>query len=117
MCRCSGKTMKDLLIHCDVARPLEQCSLDIWDSLGAALYYANIIVWKHSSDVWNLVLACLIWLVWKERDSRMFEDAERSLDQLKKQRELIREVQDVTHLRELESVFGVSFASYVILLF
>ena len=37
---------------------------------------------KHSSDVWNLVLACLIWLVWKERDSRMFEDAERSLDQL-----------------------------------
>ena len=37
--------MKDLLIHCDVARPLEQCSLDIWDSLGAALYYANIIVW------------------------------------------------------------------------
>ena len=45
MCRCSGKTMKDLLIHCDVARPLEQFSLDIWDSLGAALYYANIIVW------------------------------------------------------------------------
>ena len=37
--------MKDLLIHCDVARPLEQFSLDIWDSLGAALYYATIIVW------------------------------------------------------------------------
>ena len=37
---------------------------------------------KHSPDVWNLMPACLIWLVWKERDSRMFEDAERSLDQL-----------------------------------
>ena len=35
----------------------------------------------------------------------------------KKQRELIREVQDVTHMRELESVFEVSFASYVIILF
>ena len=40
--------MKDLLIHCDVARPLEQCSLDIWDSLGAALYYANVIIWLEN---------------------------------------------------------------------
>ena len=37
---------------------------------------------KHSPDVWNLMPACLMWLVWKERDSHMFEDAERSLDQL-----------------------------------
>ena len=37
---------------------------------------------KHSPDVWNLMPTCLMWLVWKERDSPMFEDAERSLDQL-----------------------------------
>ena len=74
--------MKDLLIHCDVARPLEQCSLDIWDSLGAALYLPTLLFgwinWfrKHSSDVWNLMPACLMWLVWKERDSCMFEKDE-----------------------------------------
>ena len=50
--------MKDLLIHCDVARPLEQCSLDIWDSLGAALYYANIIVWLDKL-VQEALLRCL----------------------------------------------------------
>ena len=28
----------------------------------------------HPSDVWNLVPLCLMWTVWKERNSRTFED-------------------------------------------
>ena len=38
---------------------------------------------KHSLDVCNLMPACLMWIVQKEWNSRMFEDVERSLDQLK----------------------------------
>ena len=37
---------------------------------------------KHSSDVWNLVPACLVWLVWKERNGHIFEDAKKTLEQL-----------------------------------
>ena len=38
---------------------------------------------KHSLDVWDLTLLCLIWLVWKEHNSLTFEDREGLLDQLK----------------------------------
>ena len=38
---------------------------------------------KHGSDTWNMVPACLMWLIWKERNRRPFEDMESSLDQLK----------------------------------
>ena len=37
----------------------------------------------YSSKVWNMVPACLMWLVWKERNARTFEDIERPLDMLK----------------------------------
>ena len=38
---------------------------------------------KHLSTAWNMVPACLMWLVWKERNTSIFEDKERSLDLLK----------------------------------
>jgi len=36
---------------------------------------------RSAFDIWKMVLACLMWLVWK--DSHTFEDMESSLDQLK----------------------------------
>ena len=33
--------------------------------------------------VWYMVLACLMWFVWKEQNRRTFEDMGSSLDQLK----------------------------------
>ena len=38
---------------------------------------------KHSSNIWNMVLACLIRLIWRERNNRTFEDIVRSIDLLK----------------------------------
>ena len=37
----------------------------------------------YSSKVWNLVPECLMWLVWKERNARTFEDIESPIDTLK----------------------------------
>ena len=37
----------------------------------------------HSSSIWNMVLACLMWLIWRERNTRTFEDIEKSTDSLK----------------------------------
>ena len=39
--------------------------------------WAEELVWKAN---WNLVLSCLIQLVWKKRNSRAFQNIERSLD-------------------------------------
>ena len=36
-----------------------------------------------NSDIWNLVLGCLMWIVWLERNRRSFEDNEKTLDELK----------------------------------
>lgn len=38
---------------------------------------------KHFSNVWNMVPACLMWLIWWEHDTRTFEDTERHVDLLK----------------------------------
>ena len=38
---------------------------------------------KRLSTAWNMVPTCLMWLVWKERNTSIFEDKERSLDLLK----------------------------------
>ena len=38
---------------------------------------------KHSSNIWNVVPACLMWLIWRERNNRTFEDIVRSVDLLK----------------------------------
>ena len=37
---------------------------------------------KHSSYIWNLVPLCLMWCIRKECNRRMFEDLDRSEDQL-----------------------------------
>ena len=37
---------------------------------------------NFSSNVWNMVPACLMWLIWQERNSCMFEDIGRSVDLL-----------------------------------
>ena len=38
---------------------------------------------KHSSNIWNMVLACLMCLIWQERNNRTFEDIVRSAELLK----------------------------------
>ena len=37
---------------------------------------------KHHSDIWNLAPLCLMWTVWLEHNSRIFEDVLCSTDQI-----------------------------------
>ena len=37
----------------------------------------------HYSLIWNMVPACLMWLIWKERNTCNFEDVEKSAEFLK----------------------------------
>jgi hypothetical protein len=35
---------------------------------------------KHHSSIWNLVPLCLMWMIWRERNARVFDDQIRSPD-------------------------------------
>ena len=37
----------------------------------------------HASSIWSMVPACLVWLSWRERNTRTFEDVEKYVDLLK----------------------------------
>jgi hypothetical protein len=39
---------------------------------------------KSPKEVWRLVLLCLMWCIWRERNALHFEDAETSMVELKK---------------------------------
>lgn len=41
------------------------------------------VLGKSSSNVWNMVPACLMWLIWWERNTHIFEDIERLVDLLR----------------------------------
>jgi hypothetical protein len=36
----------------------------------------------RSATIWKMVLTCILWCVWKERNNRCFEDFERSLEDI-----------------------------------
>ena len=73
--------MDHLLIHCPVATALWSWILGVFGiawvlphSVSKLLFGWWNALGHHSSDIWNLVLLCLMWTVWKERNSRIFED-------------------------------------------
>ena len=62
---------------------------DVWDSMGDAeggclfTFAWRNCLGKQFSNIWNMVLACLMWLIWWEHNTCTFEDFERPLDLLK----------------------------------
>ena len=80
MCCNDGETGNHLLIHCTLAS-------DLWNlvlrSFGVPWEFPNNIAdllfgWfncfgKHNCSVGNLVPLCLMWTVWHERNSRIFD--------------------------------------------
>ena len=60
----------------------------------------------YSSKVWNLVPACLMWLVWKERNAQTSEDVESPIDMLKTL--LARTLFEWSHIWELTHCSSLS---------
>jgi hypothetical protein len=86
MCKNGWETADHLLIHCEVAAALWGF---VFQRFGIQWVLPDKVIdllfgWfngfgKHSSDIWNLVPLCLMWSLWQERNSRIFEDKENSL--------------------------------------
>jgi hypothetical protein len=89
MCRCNGETAEHLLLHCPVAGGLWSWVLKafgihwvISGTVAELLFSWWNGLGRHSSDIWNLVPACLMWSIWKERNQRIFEDVFKADNQL-----------------------------------
>jgi hypothetical protein len=87
--RCDGETVDHLLLHCSAVEVL-------WSFVSNSFHIHWVLPrrvvdllfgwrnWfgKHHLHIWNLTPLCLMWTVWRERNTRTFEDATSSPDQL-----------------------------------
>ena len=87
---CDGETVDHLLLHCKFSHALWSAIFEVFGIHWLMLMTVSslLVPWrnwfgKHLSTIWNMVLACLMWLVWTERNKRIFEDKEGTLDLLK----------------------------------
>ena len=90
VCCCDGESLSHLLLHCPVTHSLWAFMLQafgiLWVMLGSVTGLLSCwYQWhgKHNSDIWNLVLGCLMWILWLERNCQSFEDKDKTLDELK----------------------------------
>ena len=87
---CSNAESRDhLLLLCPIAHSLWMYMLRLvgieWVKPGSVvdlLFCWYHWLWKHSSNIWDLVLGCLMWTIWTERNRRTFEDEEKTVVQL-----------------------------------
>ena len=91
MCKYNGELVDHLYLHCLVAMDLWSMVLGLF---GVSWVMPKSVVgllacWqgrfgRHRNDhIWIIVPHCLVWCLWRERNSRCFEDSERSIPDLK----------------------------------
>ena len=87
LCCCDGEFVDHLLIHCKFSHALWSAVFEVFGVM-SKIVSSLLFSWrnwfgKHLSTIWNMGMACLKWLVWKECNTHIFEDKERPLDLLK----------------------------------
>ena len=90
LCRCDEKTVDHLLHYCKFAHALWSVVFLMFGVqwvmpiiVLSSFCLEEFVGGNYSSNVWNMVPACLIWLAWKKRNARTFENIERPIDLLK----------------------------------
>jgi len=87
MCKNNGESVDHLLLHCDITSALRNT---VFSSVGLVWTMPRRMVdlfayWRRPrarsqlDAVWKMILPCLMWYRWRERNNRGFEDHERTL--------------------------------------
>ncbi len=91
MCKRGGETGEHLFLHCEYVRELWSlifCMFGIQWTMPCTVL--NLLAcWKRQGltkdqkTIWNAIPGCLMWLIWRERYQRAFENMERHTVDLK----------------------------------
>ena len=80
-----GELVDYLLLHCPVTYTLWTFTLQafgihwVMPGLVARLLFCwHQWLWNHTSNIWNLIPGCLMWIAWLERKCHSFEDTEKT---------------------------------------
>ncbi len=89
LCKAADESVDHLFLHFRIARVIWSL---VFRSVGIDWVLPHRVLdllfgwwnWfgKKSSGVWNLIPSCLMWTVWRERNSCIFENKELALDKL-----------------------------------
>uniref|UniRef100_A0A2N9FS98 Reverse transcriptase zinc-binding domain-containing protein n=1 Tax=Fagus sylvatica TaxID=28930 RepID=A0A2N9FS98_FAGSY len=88
MCKRAGESVNHLMLHCEYAQELWSmifCMFGISWVMPQSTY-ALLHCWRRKGPahlIWNAIPSCLMWLLWRERNQRAFEDSERHSAELK----------------------------------
>ena len=90
LCCCDGESVDHLLLDCKFSHALWCEAFAVFGikwvmprSVSSFFFIWRNWFGKHLSTIWNMITACLMWLVWQKHNTRIFEDKERTLDHLK----------------------------------
>jgi hypothetical protein len=89
LCKSGEENVDHLFLHYDFARSLWNA---VFSRFGLSWVMPSKVVglfacwWSggrsRSTVVWKMVLLCIVWYLWLERNERCFEDSERTLEEL-----------------------------------
>ena len=91
MCKRNGESVDHLFLHCPFAMDLWSMVLGLFGVTWVMLHTVLGLLgcWQGSFGrhrngyIWSIIPHCLMWCLWRERNSRCFEDIERSIPDLK----------------------------------
>ena len=87
MCKCNGELVDHLFLHYPVPRDLWSMILGLFgvswvmpqSVVGLLACWQGRLGRHRNGRIWLIVPHCLMWCLWRERNSRCFEDNERSI--------------------------------------
>ena len=91
MCKASGESIDHLFLHCPIARDLWSLAFSafgVWWVMPCHIL-AILQCWStgfrshRSGHLWEFIPHCVMWVIWRERNARSFEDTERTVPGLK----------------------------------
>ncbi len=91
MCKRSGESPNHLLLHCEMAQSLWSmvfCLFGVvWVMPGSVVEvlasWMGCFRKSLHADVWGAAPLCVMWVIWRERNLRVFEGQERTVLDLK----------------------------------
>ncbi|KAI8556591.1 hypothetical protein RHMOL_Rhmol05G0266100 [Rhododendron molle] len=91
MCKRDAETVDYLLIHCPVAWELWSLVLSWFgiqwtvskNVMEFLIARRGVRMGKRRKSLWAMIPLCLMWVLWRERNSRVFEGVEKPLSRIK----------------------------------